>query len=155
MFEEATEALRASKDARCGPRSGSQRLVPEPLVRPLLVVVLQVFANRRRNDASPKNIIRFKHSDLIDSTKRSACALQFGARRGVKRTFTPTTWRMCRNSVVNFVSRSQITNRCARRNPSSGSVRFLATCAMKAPSGLVVRPAMCARRVLRSMRNRT
>jgi len=43
----------------------------------------------RRKDTSPKKIIRRRHSDLMESTNRSACALQLGARRGVRITCSP------------------------------------------------------------------
>ena len=45
MFEEAAESLSTPNFSLRGPRSGSEHVVPEPLVRPLLVVVLKVFAN--------------------------------------------------------------------------------------------------------------
>ena len=40
--------------------------------------------------APPNRITRSRHSSLIDRTNRSACALQFGARNGVRMIRTPS-----------------------------------------------------------------
>ena len=55
----------------------------EPILNALMislpVVVGHELRQRLAQVASPRTTIRFRHSSLIDWTKRSACALQLGA----------------------------------------------------------------------------
>lgn len=77
-------------------------------------------------DACPKKIIRFRHSDFIERTKRSANAFKFGDRGGRRIRRMPSRSSALRNSSEYFVSRSSIKYRHSRRKPASVSVRLRA-----------------------------
>ena len=116
---------------------------------------------RRENDsgtrtavsrvASPKKIMRSRHSSLTDRMKRSICGFKFGERGGNRTASTPACSSRDRNASENFASRSISRYFFPRRNPSSASVRFLATWSIHASSGFAVSPAKCTRRVASSM----
>ena len=91
-----------------------------------------------RMESSPKKTIRLRHSRLIDCTKRSAWALQLGARAGVRTTRTPVCSRSSRNRSLNLVSRSQMNARLPSRKPSKQSVGFFATRTIQDSSGFRV-----------------
>src|ERR1019366_2548082 len=76
----------------------------------------------RRNDACPTKIIRFRHSSLIERTKRSAYAFKLGDRGGSRITFVPLSRTNARNRSVYFVSRSRIRYRFPHSAPLSESV---------------------------------
>jgi prophage regulatory protein len=77
-------------------------------------------------DACPKKIIRFRHSDFIERTNRSANAFKFGDRGGRRIRRMPSRSSALRNSSEYFVSRSSIKYRHSRRKPASVSVRLRA-----------------------------
>jgi hypothetical protein len=82
--EDPTEALLAAH-APAGRVLPSRERddVVEPLVVPLVMVVLDILANDRSQVcASPIGITLRRHSALIDRTNLSACAFRFGLRRG-------------------------------------------------------------------------
>ncbi len=70
----------------------------------------------------------FRHSDLIDTTKRSAKAFRFGLRAGNRTGFVPLSLSMFLKKELKSGSRSMIRYRVSRRNPSTGSVRLRAIC---------------------------
>jgi len=107
MFEEATEALRASKDARCGPRSGSQRLVPEPLVSttrfgvespsplPRCLVVKNGSNSLSRvlpSNPGPLSHTAISHHASVVSTVTSMRPCPFIAWAALSSTLNSTTW---------------------------------------------------------------
>ena len=59
-----------------------------------------------RNDFSPKKIILFKASDLIDLMNLSMCAFKLGLRGGRRNGFTSSSFRISRNPWQNLVSRA-------------------------------------------------
>jgi hypothetical protein len=101
----------------------------------------------------PKGTTRFRHSSLIDRTKRSACALQFGAAAGVRITRTPTVLSTSSIAWVRFGSRSQIRMRPSRSTSSDSPTRPRMACTTKALSGCGVDPSTHTRRVCSSMTN--
>jgi hypothetical protein len=80
-------------------------------------------------------MMRVKHSDLMDRTKRSAKAFRFGLRAGNRNAVTPALARMLRKDAAKSGSRSKIRNRQPRRNPSAESVRLRAICYIHASPG--------------------
>ena len=90
---------------------------------------------------------------MIERTNRSAEALQFGERGGVRMVSTPPLASDARERRENFVSGSTISARWRLRKPSATSVRFRATFAMNVSFGVRVVPAMYTRRVARSSTN--
>ena len=154
MFAEAAESLGAPKLPLCGPRSGSERLVPEPLVRSLPVGVLTVFSN----SVTPRRFAEEHHPVQTLGRDRQHKALRVSvAVRGLPRgqedlhaydlEDVPELPGELRVAVADHEP-------VRAKEPSLRIGQVLATCAMKAPSGVVVRPAMWARRVFRSMRKR-
>ena len=79
VLEQTAEALSALDIADAREIDGLDHLVLDPLVVSFAMVVRRVLADRPLRCRSPKRIKRPRHSDLIESTKRSAWALQFGA----------------------------------------------------------------------------
>src|SRR3989304_2725433 len=65
----------------------------------------------RRSDACPMKIIRFRHSSLIDRTKRSAYAFRFGDIGGSRMTSIPDSRTNRRNWSVYLVSRGAVLGR--------------------------------------------
>lgn len=74
-------------------------------------------------DACPKKIIRFRHSDFIERTKRSANAFKFGDRGGRRIRRMPSRSSALRNSSEYFVSRSSIKYRHSRRGRGMQKLR--------------------------------
>ena len=73
----------------------------------------------------PNGISPSRHSFLTDRTKRSACALQFGARNGLwSRAHVSSNSRTAR---LHFRSRSQIKTRSPSSTPSPGAVSWRTT----------------------------
>ena len=81
----------------------------------------------------------------MDRTKRSACALQFGARTGVWTTWIPAERRNASTGPLHFRSRSQISTEHGCKTPSTSSVRCRMACNMKASSGCGVEPTLASR----------
>jgi hypothetical protein len=74
----------ANGSAAIGSPERLNQFVADALMVPLTVVVRDELRNRAaKRWRSPNGITPLRHSSLIDRTKRSAYALQFGARNGV------------------------------------------------------------------------
>jgi hypothetical protein len=74
-------------------------------------------------------------SALIVSIKRSAYALAFGARIGVRITLAPPERTTSSKALLNFVSRTWMRNRMAVERSSRSVARFLACWVTQAESG--------------------
>ncbi len=86
VTEEPTKSLAAADGADsirwCEAFWRNQPIV-KTLVIPFPVVMRRECGERSAQGASPRTMTRFRHSSLIDRTKRSAYALQLGAWNGV------------------------------------------------------------------------
>ena len=94
VTEDTTKSLAATDGAVStwwGEAFWRNQSIVETLVIPANAVSV------RRKWASPRTMTRFRHSSLIDRTKRSAYALQLGAWNGVCTTRMPASAKVRRN----------------------------------------------------------
>ena len=123
-------------------------LVLQALVMTLPVVVLDVLADdppqlplSERNEPTQAPIPYGSHESFgtpamlpvsLRSTEHGA-RIQIGTSRGKFNVFMPVDARISVKCFVNTGSRSWINYRMSLSNPSTGSVRFLATCSVHLP----------------------
>jgi len=86
---------------------------------------------------------------------RSAWALAFGARIGVRITLAPSERKTSSKGPTNLVSRSRMRNRMAVERSSRSIVRFLACWVTQTASGRTVEALRCIRLLPSSMNSRT
>jgi hypothetical protein len=99
--------------------------------------------------------VQSRHSVLIVSITRSACALAFGARKGVRITRIPSEWSTASNDRLYLESQSRIRNRIADERSSSAMARFRACWVTHAEFGCAVAGLRWIRRLPSSMNART
>jgi hypothetical protein len=117
------------------PRFGSWRCEAEGAMRAPAVVVLGVGPKRPIKMPPTEDEVQSRHSARIVSITRSACALAFGARKGVRITCIPSERSTVSNGRQNFESRSRMRNRMAGKWPSRSIARFRACWVTQAESG--------------------
>ena len=99
--------------------------------------------------------VQSRHSVLIVSITRSACALALGARKGVRITRIPSERSTVSNGRQNFVSRSRMKNRTGLVRASSPRARLRACWVTHVESGCAVALLRWIRRLPSSMNTRT
>jgi len=114
---------------------GNSRMLPLPLVIPLRMEMVDVFAQRPPQRALAEEDHLGQELLLDRLTQRSAWAFRFGLRAGSARGSTRPDIRVARNYRVNFVSRSCRRYLESRSAPRSSMVAFRATCFIHASSG--------------------
>src|ERR1019366_6409680 len=97
--------------------------------------------------------IQSRHSRRIVPTNRSATAFAFDALTGVWSTRIPSALNTVSNALVNLPSLSGIRSSKGLSRLGSENTKFLACCAVQAPSGFSLMPARRTRRVEGSMKN--
>jgi hypothetical protein len=154
VIENATKALTPPNRPRAQAFSRIlDQIVAEILIVALAMIVRHEFGERTRKWRSLSGIRRSRHSSLIERTSRSAYALQFGARNGVRMTRTRDASSSARTLALHFRSRSQIRYRRSLSTPSVALVSSRTICRMKALAGCGVEPMMRGRRDSNSMTN--
>jgi hypothetical protein len=128
-------------------------LVAKPLVVALAMVMDHEVGERTPEVSLTQRNQPIQAFSLTDRTKRSACALQFGARNGVRITRTPDVSSSSRTARLHFRSRSQVKTRCPSSTPSSAAVSWRTTWRTKASSGCGVEPTIETRRECSSITN--
>jgi hypothetical protein len=110
MVEESAESLTTNDPTQRLFWHSFNQPIAEPVMAALEVIVLHEL------------IIRLRHSDLIESTNRSAKAFRFGLRGGSRTEVTPALWSTSRKPRVNRESLSWMRNRLPRGKPLKSSI---------------------------------
>src|SRR5450756_1736045 len=103
----------------------------------------------------PRMSVQSRHSALIVSITRSACALAFGARIGVRMTRIPSERSTASNDRLYLESRSRMRNRTGLVRASSPRARLRACWVTHVESGCAVALLRWIRRLPSSMNTRT